>query len=65
MRHTVTVQLNVRMGKTSDLSNFGRGMIVDDRGASSSISETAGLLGLSRTTVSRVDLEWCDKQNSQ
>jgi ribosomal protein L44E len=60
--HSVTVRLNVRMGKTSDLRNFECGMIVSDRRASSSISEMAGLLGFSRMTVPRVYREWCDKQ---
>ena len=53
-RLSVAVQLNVRMGKTSDLSDFKSGMIVGARCAGSSISETAGLLGFSHTTVSRV-----------
>ena len=53
-RHSVTIRLNVRMGKTSDLSNFERGMIVGARHACSGISETSALLGFSRTTVSGV-----------
>jgi hypothetical protein len=53
-KHSVTLQLNVRMGKTGDLSDFERGMIVCARRAGYSIPETDGLLGLTRTTVSRV-----------
>ena len=52
------------MGKTSDLSDIERGMIVGARRAGSSISETAGLLGFSRVRVSRVYQEWCDKQKT-
>ena len=53
-RHSVTVRFNVRLGKMDDLSNFVRGMIVGARCVGSSISEMAGLLGFSRTTVSRI-----------
>jgi hypothetical protein len=53
-RHSVTIRLNVRMGKTSDLSNFEWGMIVGAWHACSGISETSVLLGFSRTTVSGV-----------
>jgi hypothetical protein len=42
------------MAKTNDLSNFDGGMIVGARGAGSSVSETAGLLGFSHTAVSKV-----------
>jgi len=41
------------MGKKGDLSNFERGMVVGDRWASLSISQSAQLLGFSRTTISR------------
>ena len=64
LRHSVTVRLNVRMGKTSDLSNFELGMIVSGRCAGSSIIEMAILLGLSHMTVSRVYREWCNKQKT-
>ena len=52
------------MGKKSDLSDFERGMIVGARHAGSRISETSTLLGFSRTTLSRVYQEWCDKQKT-
>ncbi|XP_071025038.1 acidic leucine-rich nuclear phosphoprotein 32 family member B-like isoform X3 [Oncorhynchus clarkii lewisi] len=59
-----TVILNVRMGKKSDLRDFERGMIVGSRRAGSSISQTAALLGFSRTAVSVVYREWRDKQKT-
>jgi hypothetical protein len=40
-RHPVTVRLNVRMAKMSDLSDFEPGMVIGARHARSSISETA------------------------
>ena len=60
-RHSVTVRLNIRMGKTSDLSNFECGMIVGARRTGSSISETSAILGFSRMTLSRVYRKWCNK----
>uniref|UniRef100_A0A8C7K281 Acidic leucine-rich nuclear phosphoprotein 32 family member n=1 Tax=Oncorhynchus kisutch TaxID=8019 RepID=A0A8C7K281_ONCKI len=52
------------MGKKSDLRDFERGMIVGSRRAGSSISQTATLLGFSRTAVSVVYREWRDKQKT-
>ena len=45
-RHEVTVQYNVRLGKMSNLFNFEHFMIFGAMRARSSISETAGLLGI-------------------
>ncbi len=50
------------MGKKGDLSDFERGMVVGARQAGLSISKTADLLGLLRTTISRVYREWSKKE---
>jgi len=42
------------MGKKGDLSNFECGMVVGAKRAALSISQSAQLLGFSRTTISRV-----------
>jgi len=42
------------MGKKGDLSNFERGMVVGARQADLNISQSAQLLGFSRTTIYRV-----------
>ena len=49
------------MGKKGDLSNYERGMVVGARRAGLSISQSAQLLGFSRTTISRVYKERCEK----
>jgi len=48
------IKLNIIMVKKGDLSDFERVMVVVDRRAGLSISETADLLRFSRTTISRV-----------
>jgi len=45
------------MGKKGDLSNFECGMVVGARRAGLSISQSAQLLGFSRTTISWVNKE--------
>ena len=51
------------MGKKYDLIDYNLGMIVGARQGGLSISETADLLGFSRTTVSRVCCkEWHEKK---
>lgn len=52
------------MGKSRDLSEFERGMIVGARSAGCSISETVSRLSFSKTAVSRVYREWCEKQKT-
>ncbi len=50
------------MGKKRDLSDFERGMVVGTRRAGMSISKTADLLGILRTTISRIYREWYEKE---
>src|SRR5512133_2013420 len=50
------------MVKKGDLRDFDRGMVVAARRAALSISETADLLGFSRTAISRLYRECSDKE---
>ena len=54
MQEDLKFKPNIRMWKKGDLSDFERGLVVSARRAGLSISETADLLGFSRTTISRV-----------
>ncbi|CAJ1083775.1 uncharacterized protein LOC122864151 [Xyrichtys novacula] len=52
------------MGKSQDLTEFERGMIVGARRSGCSVSVTVKRLGFAKTTVSRVYREWLGKQKT-
>ena len=52
----------MRMRKKRSLSDFERTMVVGSRQAGLRMSETAGLLGFSCSTTSRVYGEWSEKE---
>ncbi len=52
-RRLSEIQIKHQNGKKGDLSDFEHGMVVAARRAGLSISKTADLLGVSRTTISR------------
>lgn len=47
-------EVNIKMDKTKDLSDFDRGRIVGERRTGASISEATTLLGFSGPEVSRL-----------
>ena len=52
------------MGKTKDVSAFGRGMVVGARHTVLSVSRTATLLGFTHSKVSFVSQEWSNTQRT-
>ncbi len=53
---------SIGMGKKGDLKNFEHGIVVGNRWAGLSISQTADLLGFPCTAISRVYREWLEKE---